>query len=132
MLTPDFSTFSDSHPEICRWNRFRSRLIGYELEQAGIDVIPTLMWWDDESADIAPQGLDPGRTYAVSTIDVANHRQSCNEYSGRIQRICASLTPRILLVYGTTKGVDWGGQRIKAYPNGTYDWTHLQHGCSGI
>jgi hypothetical protein len=33
MLTPDYSTFGDAHPEICRWNRFRSRIVGYHLEK---------------------------------------------------------------------------------------------------
>lgn len=126
MLTPDFSTFSDGHPDICRWNRFRSRLVGYELEGKGIDVIPTLMWWDDESADCAAQGLTPGRTYAVSTIDVMTSRRSRNVFSERINRICAELKPRMLLVYGSTRGIDWGGHPIRAYPNGTYDWTHLR------
>ena len=129
MLTPDFSTFADSHPEICRWNLFRSRLVGYELEQQGIDVIPTLMWWDDESAERAAWGLVPGRTYAVSTINVAGSRQSRRRFSERIRRICADLKPRTLLVYGSADDIDWGGTRIHAYPNGTYDWTHLQCGC---
>jgi hypothetical protein len=125
MLTPDFSTFSDAHPEICRWNRFRSRMVGFELEEAGVDVIPTLMWWDDESADCAAQGLRAGKTYAVSTIDVVANRQSRKLFSERVKRICAALNPRVLLVYGSTKGIDWGGQRIHAYPNGTYNWTHF-------
>lgn len=127
MLTPDFSTYSDCHPDICRWNRLRSRLVGYELEGLGIEVIPTLMWWDDESAEFAAQGLDPGRTYAVSTIDAAKSNKSRKLFSERIKHICEGLKPRMLLVYGSAKGIDWGGQKIHTYPNGTYDWTHLQY-----
>ena len=76
ILTPDLSTYSDSHPEICRWNLFRSRLIGYEAEAEGIPVVATIMWWDDESVDFALNGLCQGMVYAVSTIDAArSHRE---------------------------------------------------------
>ena len=126
MFTPDFSTFSDGHPDICRWNRFRSRMVGFQLECAGIDVIPTLLWWDDESADNAVDGLTSGRTYAVSTIDIIRGRQSREVFSRRLKRICAVLNPRILLVYGASSGIDWGDCPIRVYPNGTYDWTHLR------
>ena len=76
ILTPDLSTYSDSHPEICRWNLFRSRLIGYDAEAEGIPVVATIMWRDDESVDFALNGLCQGMVYAVSTIDAArSHRE---------------------------------------------------------
>lgn len=122
LLTPDFSTYSDSHPEICRWNLFRSRLIGYEAEATGVPVIATITWWDDESVEFALNGLSPGRVYAVSTIGVALSREDKEEFGKRIRYVCSVLKPQTLLVYGSTNGIDWGGQRIRAYSNGTYGW----------
>lgn len=124
MLTPDFSVFSDCHPEICRWNFFRSRMVGYELESEGIDVIPTLTWWDDESVILATKELDSNKTYAVSTLNAIRTKEDKKIYSDRIRRICDILTPRVLLVYGSARGIDWGGQCIKEYGNGTYNWTY--------
>lgn len=122
LLTPDLSTYSDSHPAICSWNLFRSRLIGYAAEAEGLPVIATLMWWDDESVDFALNGLSPGSVYAVSTIDAARCRQEKETFGRRIRRACAALKPPTLLVYGTAEGIDWGGQKLRVYPNGTYDW----------
>lgn len=124
ILTPDLSTYSDSHPEICRWNLFRSRLIGYEEEAQGVPVVATIMWWDDESVDFALQGLHPGMVYAVSTIDVARNREEKEIFGKRIRHVCSVWKPHTLLVYGTAEGIDWGGQRIHKYSNGTYDWVH--------
>ena len=124
ILTPDLSTYSDSHPEICRWNLFRSRLIGYEAEAEGVPVVATIMWWDDESVDFALNGLYPGRVYAVSTIDAARSREDKETFGKRIRHVCSVLKPLTLLVYGATEGIDWGGQRIHKYSNGTYDWLH--------
>ena len=123
MLSPDFSTFSDAHPEICKWNFFRSRLVGYQLECAGVEVIPTLMWWKGVKIDFVLQGLVPGGVYAVSTINAAKNRTECAEYGSHIREICAILKPRVLLVHGVADGIDWGGQVIQVYPNGSYDWT---------
>lgn len=124
ILTPDLSTYSDSHPAICLWNLFRSRLIGYEAEVAGVPVVATIMWWDDESVDFALQGLCPGRVYAVSTIDAARSREDREIFGKRIRHVCSILRPPTLLVYGVSDGIDWGGQCIRKYPNSTYDWLH--------
>ncbi len=69
-LTPDYSTFCDSGEEICRWNLYRSRLIGYHLEKLGIPVIPTLIWWSEESLDMALSGLAPGQVSAHRRQDL--------------------------------------------------------------
>lgn len=132
ILTPDFSTYSDSHPEICRWNLFRSRLIGYEAEMVGVPVVATIMWWDDESIDYALQGLPPGRVYAVSTMNVARRREDQEIFGRRIRHVCAVLKPNPLLVYGSSAEIDWGGQRIHEYPNGTYDWTRRNESKNSI
>lgn len=123
MLTPDFSTFDDAHPLICRWNRFRSRLVGYQLEKRRVPVIPTLIWWDDESADEAANGLRKGGVYAISTINNARSAEERRHFGERARRVSAALDPKAFLVYGTAEGIDWGGVDIRAFPNGTYDWT---------
>ena len=110
ILTPDLSTYSDSHPEICRWNLFRSRLIGYEAEASGVPVAATLMWWDDESVDFGLKGLTPGMVYAVSTIDAARSREEKETFGKRIRHMCAVLKPHTLLVYGASEGIDWAGR----------------------
>ncbi len=127
MLTPDYSTFGDAHPEICRWNRFRSRIVGFHMEKRRVPVIPTLIWWDDESADDASLGLREGQVYAVTTINVVGNHEKRRLFGERVRRICSALDPKALLVYGSPNGIDWGGVSIHAFPNGTYDWTHL-HG----
>lgn len=124
-LGMDYSTYGDAHPEICRWNRFRSRIIGYHFEKRGVPVIPTLVWWDDESADEACIGLRKGRVYAVSTISAAQSRDASKLYGDRIRRICSVLKPKVLIVYGSPAAIDWGNTNIHAFPNGTYDWTNL-------
>ncbi len=123
MLTPDYSTFSDTHSEICRWNRFRSRIVGYHLEKRRVPVIPTLIWWDDVSADEAHIGLRKGQVYAVSTINVVKDKKTRCLFGKRIRRICSALKPKTLLVYGSTDNIDWGDVPISAFPNDTYDWT---------
>ena len=70
VCSPDFSLYTDMPMAMKVWNVYRSRLIGQLMQQAGIKVIPTLSWAEEETFDFCFDGLRPGGTVAVSTIGV--------------------------------------------------------------
>lgn len=125
-LTPDFSTPRNLHEIFCRYNLLRSRMVGYEMESWGIHVIPTLIWWDEKSLELCLAGLPRNSVCAVSTVCVMRSKEDMTMFQNCVLRACDILSPSTLLVYGSIKGLDFGGQRIKVFQNGTYDWTHLE------
>lgn len=125
-LTPDFSTPRNLHAIFCLYNLLRSRMVGYEMESWNIPVIPTLIWWDEASLEFCLSGLPRNSVCAVSTICVMRSEEDKAMFQKCLLKACDILSPSTLLVYGSTKGLDFGGQRIKVFPNGTYDWTHLE------
>ena len=73
-LTPDFSLYREMPLAMQLYNVFRSRMIGYLMEQGGIKVIPTLQWSDESSFDFCFDGLPQRVVYSVSTVGVARDK----------------------------------------------------------
>ena len=126
-LTPDFSTPLNLHEIFCRYNLLRSRMVGWEMESWGIPVISTLIWWSEDSLEFCLTGLPTESVCAVSTVCIMRSNEDKRMFQKCLLKACDILRPSTLLVYGSTRGLDFCGQRIKVFPNGTYDWTHLEN-----
>lgn len=110
-LTPDFSTYSDMPLAMQLWNVYRSRLIGQMMQDAGIQVIPTLQWADERSFDFAFDGLPEGGTVAVSTIGVKRNRECAAMFTAGMDIAMERLAPKTIICYGGDVGYDFGSAK---------------------
>lgn len=106
-LTPDFSLYRDYPLAMQIYNCFRSRAIGYMMEQEGIKVIPTLQWCDFPSFDWVFDGLPQHKVYSCSTVGVERDKTALLIWKLGIKEALKRVKPSHLVIYGNNIGYDF-------------------------
>lgn len=107
VLSPDFSLYREMPIANQIWNVYRSRLIGYIMQQKGLTVIPTLQWCMRESYDFCFEGIEPGGTVAVSTIGVKQDDIASKLFFEGMDEAMKRLIPECLINYGGDIGYNY-------------------------
>ena len=113
VLTPDFSTYLDMPMAMKIWNIYRSRLIGQMMQDAGLNVIPTLQWSEAETLKFCFDGLPEGVVLAVSTVGVMREERSREIWSAGMTAAIERLKPEAIIIYGSRIDYDFGGIEVK-------------------
>lgn len=114
VLTPDFSTYQDMPLAMQIWNIYRMRLIGQMMQDAGLNVIPTLRTLGDDTIDWCLEGIEPGGVYANSTVGIVRADKEFKELCYReLEAVKRILKPECILLYGEDIGYDWGDIPVK-------------------
>lgn len=100
VLTPDFSLYLDMPASMKIWNVYRSKLIGQQMQKAGIEVIPTLQWAEPASFDYCFDGIEKGGTVAVSTIGVKKTEEQLKIWFDGMDEAIKRIKPSTVLCYG--------------------------------
>lgn len=116
-LTPDFSLYMDMPMAMKIWNVFRSRLIGQFLQNAGMEVIPTISWAEPETFCFCFDGIEQGSVVAVSTIGVKNDKDALKIWTDGMDAMIAKIKPAAILVYGGKLEHDYKGIPVHYYEN---------------
>ena len=125
VLTPDFSLYLDMPLPMQQWNVYRSRALGHWWQREGLAVIPTLSWSTPDSYAFAFAGLEPGGTYAVSTVGVKGDADALRIWHEGMAAAMDRLHPSRILRYGGDVGFDFGGCEAIDYANEvTERWKH--------
>lgn len=112
-LTPNFSLYTDMPLAMQLWNTYRSRLIGQMMQDAGIEVIPSVVWTGSESYDFAFAGLQPGGVIAVETLGMQNEEDR-QMWSDGMDEAIRRLDPSTVVCYGKPmKDYDFGSVQVK-------------------
>lgn len=125
VLSPDYSVYTDSGRIPQLWNVYRSRLVGCQFQSWGLNVIPTVSWGAEDTFDFCFKGLPAQSVLAVSTVGVMRDAKARGLFEKGFREMCRQKTPELVVVYGTDRGLDLGGQSVRCYENNTYDWTHI-------
>ena len=116
-LTPDWSLYMDMPMAMKVWNVYRSRLIGQLMQDAGIQVIPTLSWAQRETYQFCFDGIMPGGVVAVSTVGVMRDEEAKDVWADGMKEALKRLKPSCVLCYGSEPTFfDWGGTKTKFIP----------------
>ena len=101
VLTPDFSTYSDMPMAMKIWNIYRSRLIGQVMQDAGLEVIPTIRILSEDTVDMCIEGIEPFGVYAVSNVGTAHSDEVFNRDAIQgMKLVVEKLKPECLIMYG--------------------------------
>lgn len=114
-LTPDFSLYMDMPMAMKIWNVYRSRLIGQMMQDAGINVIPTLQWAERETLEWCFNGLGKGGTVAVSTVGVMRDAKAQVVWAEGMDAAIEQLEPQTVLCYGSRIDYDFGRTKVKYF-----------------
>lgn len=96
---------------------FRSRLIGQFLQNAGMEVIPTISWAEAETFEFCFDGIEQGSVVAVSTIGVKNSEYAMQIWRQGMDEMIKRLNPSAILVYGGEVDYDYKGIDVYYYDN---------------
>lgn len=84
------------------WNIYRSRALGYFLQYNGIKLIPNVRFSDERTYDIACFGIEKNSTIALGTHGLMKIKKEKELFKVGLDYIINKLTPKIIIVYGTT------------------------------
>jgi len=115
-LEPNFSLFPNTPRACMMWQTYRTRFMGRYMQEAGLEVIPTIQWCDEETLDWICDGIPKGAN------SIAIQLQTCEggfrvESTGKthskaeinvkcLQAILDHLKPKSILAYGHPKNRD--------------------------
>lgn len=100
VFTPDFSLYTEMPLAMQMWNVYRSKLIGQMMQDAGIEVIPTLQWCREDTFEWCFEGIEKGGTVSVSTIGVKREDSASKLWFDGMDEAIKQLEPSHVVVYG--------------------------------
>ena len=101
VMSPDFSTYTDFPKTIQIYNHYRKHRVGAYLQEAGIQVIPTISWSTPDSFDWCFDGEPEGGTVAVSSVGVMNSKEETALFLAGYEEMVRRLHPETIIFYGS-------------------------------
>lgn len=101
IITPDFSLYRDMPLVMQAWNTYRGRALGHWLAVNGIPVIPNVRWGDERTYSFCFDGIEAGKTVAVSTYGCLRGRANHQYFQRGLEELVRRLQPPVILVHGS-------------------------------
>ena len=122
VLTPGFSIYRDMPMAMKIFNMYRMRLVGQIMQDAGLNVIPTLGWVEKETHKFCFDGIEPGGVYAVGTVGIVQDPIARDLWFSGMSEAIKRLKPECILCYGAEINYDFGSVPVKKFtPSGRFD-----------
>jgi hypothetical protein len=116
VMSPDFSTYTDFPKAIQIYNHYRKHWVGAYLQEAGIQVIPTISWSTPDSFDWCFDGEPVGGAVAVSSVGCMNGKESRQLFMDGYKEMSLRLQPETIIFYGKVPDECMGNiVRIQAF-----------------
>lgn len=116
VMSPDFSTYTDFPKAIQIYNHYRKHWVGAYLQEAGIQVIPTISWSTPDSFEWCFDGEPEDATVAVSSVGCMNSREKKALFLPGYEEMVRRLQPETVIFYGSVPDECMGNiVRIKAF-----------------
>lgn len=95
-------------------------LIGQIMQNAGIRVIPTVSWAEQETYAFCFDGLPQGGNVAVSTVGVMCDKEAQRIFRDGMAAMIEKVRPALILMYGKPMPEACGDVPYKSYENDTF------------
>jgi len=100
ILTPDFSLYTDFPKAMQIYNHYRKHWVGAYLQEAGVNVIPTITWSTPDSYEWCFDGEPAGSTIAVSSVGCMKNAECRELFISGYREAIERLQPTRILFYG--------------------------------
>lgn len=116
VMSPDFSTYTDFPKAMQIYNHYRKHWCGAYLQEAGIQVIPTISWSTPDSFEWCFDGEPEGGTVAISSVGCMNGKESKALFLAGYNEMVRRLHPETIIFYGSVPDECMGNiVRVKAF-----------------
>jgi hypothetical protein len=102
VITPDFSIGEDMPLIMQIWQIYRNRVLGYRLQNEGVNIVPHIRWHSENTYDFAFEGLSKGGTVAISTLGVVKDKYFKYLFGKGLRKMLDVIEPETILCHGTT------------------------------
>lgn len=103
IIAPDFSVYNDMPTAMQMWQLYKSRMFAYMCYQAGIKVIPNLIFSDTMSFGrwgFAFDGIENGSTVCLSNSGSRRNPDARKALKTGLKGFLQKCRPKTLIVYG--------------------------------
>lgn len=100
VILPDFSVYRDMPYTMQLWNIYRSRAIGFWLQENGVKVIVNIRYGDSRTYASCCDGAPRCCTIAVGTHGTLKHSDDKEYFVEGLKLAVAKLRPTAMVVYG--------------------------------
>jgi hypothetical protein len=116
VMSPDFSTYTDFSKVMQIYNHYRKHWCAAYMQEAGIQVIPTISWRTLDSFDWCFDGEPEGGTVAVSSVGCMNSKEKKALFLAGYEEMVRRLQPETIIFYSSVPEECMGNiVRIRAF-----------------
>ena len=120
VISPDFSLYTDFPRSLQILACYRRQWVGAYWQMQGLDVIPDVVWGDEESFNYCFEGIPKGGTVAVSTVGVWQDKDWNNSENALFKKgydeMMRRIEPSTVILYGSEiDGLDGNIIRVPSY-----------------
>lgn len=116
VMSPDFSTYTDFPKVMQIYNHYRKHWCAAYMQEAGIQVIPTISWSTPDSFYWCFDGEPEGGTVAVSSVGCMNSKEKKALFLAGYEEMVRRLQPETIIFYGSVPEECMGNiVRIRAF-----------------
>lgn len=108
VMSPDFSTYTDFPKAIQIYNHYRKHWVGAYLQEAEIQVIPTISWSTPDSFAWCFDGEPEGGTVAVSSVGMMNSIGKKRLFLQGYKEMVRRLHPDTIIFMALCRMSAWG------------------------
>lgn len=101
VILPDFSLYRDMPLSMQIWNIYRSRAIGYWLQDNGVKIIPNIRFGDFRTYGISCDGIEQHSTVSIGTYGNIKNKEDREIFLTGLDVVVKILNPSTIVVYGT-------------------------------
>lgn len=104
VISPDFSLYTDFPRALQILSCYRRQWCGAYWQEQGLDVIPDVVWGDEESFKFCFEGIPKESVVAVSSVGVVNDKEWNNAendmFRAGFNEMIKRLNPTTIIYYG--------------------------------
>lgn len=100
VMSPDFSLYTDFPKAMQIYNHYRKHWVAAYLQEAGVQVIPTIAWSTHESFEWCFDGEPVGGCVAVSSVGCMNSKAKKELFLNGYREMMKRLKPETVIFYG--------------------------------
>lgn len=124
VILPDFSLYRDMPFVMQLWNIYRSRAIGFWLQENGIKIIPNIRFGDKRTYNCCCDGIEQNTVIAIGTYGTLKCKEDRKIFCDGLEIIAKRLKPEAIIVYGAAPDDIFGkyinlGIKIYQFDSGT-------------
>lgn len=120
VIQPDFSLYTDMPLALQVYNAYRNAFCARIWQDAGVTVIPCLLWSTPESYRFCFDSIPARSTVCVSTVGVMAHEETRRLWTQGMEAAMERCEPSRVILYGSRPDFDFGDVEVVTFSQSVF------------